>query len=113
MAYVQSFKKFLKDETVGANPVVAEQAVPATPQPATQQPAEVPAAQPAPQPKNVEADPAVIAARSALATANVNRDKAIAAKEAELEKLKADQATQVNNATAALNNALQKAATSK
>ena len=42
-----------------------------------------------------------------------NKDKAIAAKEAELEKVKADQALQVNNATTALNNALQKAATSK
>lgn len=112
MAYVQSFKKFLKDETVGANPVVAEQAAPTTaptPANATQQPSTTPP----PAPASVEANPAVIAARSALATATANKDKAIAAKEAELEKVKADQALQVNNATTALNNALQKAATSK
>jgi len=118
-SYVESFGKFIKPEKkaaadevlAGANPAAAEQATPATQAVQTTQPVQT--AAPAIQPKIVEADPAVVAARSALAAATSNRDKMVSAKETELEKVKADQALQVNNATAALNNALQKAATSK
>jgi hypothetical protein len=124
MSYVKSFKSFQNAEKKaseeisvesGANPVVTEQtapaAAPATPTDTTQNQAD-PATTPA-EPPMVEADPAVIAARSALATASANRDRAVAAKQAELEKLKSDQNVVVNNATTALNGALQKAATSK
>jgi hypothetical protein len=114
MAYVKSFKSFQNAEDkasseikLGANPVIAEQAAPT---PATPTPTEQPVvkAQPA-----VESDPSVIAARAALATATANRDRAIAAKSTELEKLKSDQSQLVNNSQLALNNALQKAATAK
>jgi hypothetical protein len=118
MSYVQSFKKFANAEkkaseevVAGANPAGAEQSTPATQAVQTTQPGQT--AAPAIQPKIVEADPAVVAARSALAAATSNRDKMVSAKETELEKLKADQAIQVNNANTALNSALQKAATSK
>jgi hypothetical protein len=113
MAYVKSFKSFQTAEEkasteikAGANPVVAEQA---TTTPTTQPAAEKPAATP----PMVESDPAVIAARAALASATANRDRAIAAKSAELEKLKADQNQLVNNSQLALNTALQKAASAK
>lgn len=116
MAYVKSFKSFQNAEEkasteikAGANPVIAEQAAPAATQTAGAQTAQ-------PEPKvapAIEADPAVIAARSALASATANRDKLIAAKSAELEKLKSDQNQLVNNSQLALNNALQKAASAK
>ena len=126
MSYVKSFKSFQNAEKkateeasvdAGANPVVTEQTAPAatpaaTPTDTTQNQADQ--TTPSPEaPPMVEADPAVIAARSALATASANRDRAVAAKQAELEKLKSDQNVVVNNATTALNGALQKAATSK
>ena len=61
----------------------------------------------------VEADPEVQAARKAVTDATTNRDRVVAAKQTELEKLKADQDAAVNRATVALNAALQKAATPK
>lgn len=115
MAYVKSFKSFQNAEDkasseikVGANPVVAEQAAPTTAP--TQTPAEQPVVKAAPA---VESDPSVIAARAALASATANRDRVIAAKSTELEKLKSDQNQLVNNSQLALNNALQKASTAK
>jgi hypothetical protein len=111
MAYVNSFKKFISNEEknalqieAGANPVTPTDPAQANNTDTTKA---------APSQASVESDPAVIAARSAVVTATANRDKAISAKQAELDKLKSDQDTQVNNATLALNNALQKAATAK
>ena len=121
MAYVKSFKSFQNaekkaadDVEAGANPVVAEQSTP-TAQPATQtQPANqtTPTQQPAQAP-SVESNPDVVAARKAAADARANADRAIAAKETELAKLKADQEAIVNRANASINTALQQADTVK
>lgn len=114
MAYVSNFKKFIKAEEkkateMGANPSVEEQATPTDPTPetpdATQSQPETPTA-----PANVEADPAVVAARQAVAQAIANRDKVVMAKQAELDKLKTDQNNIVNTANTNLNKALQDAA---
>lgn len=122
MSYVKSFKSFQNAEKkaaeevkAGANPVVTEQSTPATQTTSTTQPAQqtqAPQAQ-APQTPSVESNPDVIAARKAVADATANRDRVVAAKQTELEKLKADQDAAVNRATTALNTALQQAATAK
>ena len=116
MSYVKSFKSFQNAEKkvadeiqAGSNPVVDEQATPTqTTQPATQ-----PAAQPVPAQPVVEADPEVQAARQALADASATRDRAVAAKKTELERLIADQDAIVNRTNVSLNTALQKAAAPK
>jgi len=59
---------------------------------------------------SVESDPNVISARTTLANAIANRDKAIAAKQKELTDLKAAQDALVNAATNSLNTALAAAA---
>ena len=114
MAYVSNFKKFIKAEEkktaeMGANPSVKEQSTAdvstETPNQTDQTQPETPAA-----PANVEADPAVIAARSAVQQAIANRDKVVMAKQAELDKLKTDQNNIVNTANTNLNKALQDAA---
>lgn len=119
MSYVKSFKSFQNAEKkaaeevkAGANPVVTEQSTPATQTTSTTQPAQQTAAQAQPAP-SVESNPDVIAARKAVAEATANRDRVVAAKQTELEKLKADQDAAVNRATTALNTALQQAATAK
>jgi hypothetical protein len=113
MAYVSNFKKFIKAEEkktaeMGANPSIEEQSTadaPTDTQDATQTQPETPAA-----PANVEADPAVVAARQAVAQAIANRDKVVMAKQAELDKLRTDQNNIVNTANTNLNKALQDAA---
>lgn len=107
--YISSFKKFMKSEEkkaeeVGANPSIEEQAdaTPATPDNTADQAAQTTTQAPA----SVESDPAVIAARQAAAQAIANRDKVIAAKQKELNDLKAAQDALVNTANTNLNNAL-------
>jgi len=116
-SHIASFKKFMKSEEkkaeeIGAAPMVDEQAAPAAPGAGdniggTSTPAATPPA--APVVASVEANPAVIAARQAAAAAVANRDKVVAAKQAELDKLKTDQDTFVNTANTNLNKALQDA----
>lgn len=120
MSYVKSFKSFQNAEKkaaeevlAGANPVVAEQTAPTTQTSPNQQTTPNQPAQTAPVQPSVEADPEVQAARKAVTDATTNRDRAVAAKQTELEKLKADQDAAVNRATVTLNAALQKAATPK
>ena len=110
-SHIASFKKFMKSEEkkaeeIGAAPMVDEQAAPGV-----GDNIDTPAATPpaAPVVASVEANPAVIAARQAAAAAVANRDKVVAAKQAELDKLKADQDTLVNTANTNLNKALQDA----
>lgn len=120
MAYVSNFKKFIKGEEkkateAGANPQIEEQTAPAAPGAGDNiggTSTDTSAAQTATTPPttvSVEASPAVIAARQAVSTAMANRDKVIAAKQAELDKLKADQDVLVNTANTNLNKALQDA----
>jgi hypothetical protein len=118
MSYVKSFKSFQNAEKkaadevkAGANPTVAEQAT-AT-QPATQQNTQNQTTPPAPTQPVVEADPEVQAARKALADASATRDRVVAAKKTELERLIADQDAIVNRSNVSLNTALQKAAAPK
>lgn len=113
MSYIKNFKKFLKAEEqtkeTGANLAVKEQDAAPNSQASTDDSASEPSTSTSP---NVEADPKVIAARSALLQAQTNRDKAIASKQAELDKLKADQNALVNTASGVVNQALQDAAKS-
>lgn len=125
MSYIQNFKKFMKSEEkktaeAGANPTVAEQTATATTPATTTTPtdtaqtdtSQTDTSQPAPQvaTPSVESDPAVIAARTKLTMATANRDKAIAAKQDELNKLKTAQDAIVNTAMTDLNNAMSSAA---
>jgi hypothetical protein len=112
MTYIKNFKKFLKHEEkettkIGANPTVEEQTDTQTDSTAqtsqTTQTAE-------PMPATVENDSTVIAARKAVADSIANRDKVIAAKQKELNDLKAAQDAVVNTNTANLNSALADAA---
>lgn len=115
-SHIASFKKFMKSEEkkaeeIGAAPMVDEQAAPDAPGAGdniagTTNTTTPPAA---PVVASVEANPAVIAARQAAAAAVANRDKVVAAKQAELDKLKTDQDTLVNTANTNLNKALQDA----
>lgn len=114
MAYVSNFKKFIKGEEkksieTGANPSVEEQSTTDLPTDATDQTDQTQPQAPV-APPNVEADPAVVAARQAVAQAITNRDKVVMAKQAELDKLKTDQNNIVNTANVNLNKALQDAA---
>ena len=122
MSYVKSFKSFQNAEKkaaeevqAGANPTVAEQTTVTQPttQPATQQNTQNQTTPPAPTQPVVEADPEVQAARKALADASAARDRIVAAKKTELERLIADQDATVNRANVSLNTALQKAAAPK
>jgi len=110
VGYIQNFKKFLKTEeeqkTAGANPVVSEQGS-TEPADATQETPKTEA--PAAAAPSVESDPKVVAARANLLQVQTNRDKQIAAKKAELDKLTADQNALVNTTTGALNQALKDA----
>jgi len=121
MGYVSTFNKFIKGEEkkkleAGANPSIEEQADPAQTTDANSQDVGAPAAgqnqtaTPTPQNTSVESNPAVISARQAVAQATENRDKVIAAKQAELDKLKADQNTLVNTKVSDLNKAIADAA---
>lgn len=112
MTYIKNFKKFLKHEEkeptkLGANPTVEEQTDTQTDSTAqagqaTQTTTPIPA--------SVENDSTVIATRKAVADSIANRDKVIAAKQKELNDLKAAQDAVVNTNTANLNAALADAA---